>query len=314
MLIKKKFMELQYIYLIHEREFIQSFKPIYKVGKTRQSNLKRFTQYPKGSALIFQSVCDDCDRCEKEIIDTFKKNYKQRKDIGSEYYEGDYKSMLCDITDIIWQIWNKQREVNEKYTEKKMYKKNVEYTQELEQQKNIRQKKEEISRTMCKIEEEYKQKLEEVSRHENYKQKLEEVVRKENYKQKLEEVKRLENHREELKEIINANIRSRYCCITCNYFSDKNVNLKKHISSKKHIDKVKPNEFDETCKYQCIICNKKYKGQSGLFYHNQKCKLETRTFIREVEPIENTTTTLIDKFDRLETILIGMATINTIVK
>jgi len=43
-------MEVQYIYLIHEREFIQSEKKIYKFGKTRQLNFKRFAQYPKDSA------------------------------------------------------------------------------------------------------------------------------------------------------------------------------------------------------------------------------------------------------------------------
>ena len=102
-------MEYQYVYLIREREFIQLNKPIYKIGKTKQSNFTRFSQYPKDSAMIFQSACSDCDICEKEIIKCFKIKYLQKKEIGNEYFEGDYTCMLGDIYDIITQVRNKQR-------------------------------------------------------------------------------------------------------------------------------------------------------------------------------------------------------------
>ena len=106
-------MELQYVYLIQEREFIQLQKPIYKVGKTKQPNFTRFTQYPKDSALIFQSACNDCDLCEKEIIQLFKKKYQQKKNIGTEYFEGDFTFMLSDICDITSQLWKKQKTIYE---------------------------------------------------------------------------------------------------------------------------------------------------------------------------------------------------------
>ena len=85
------------IYLIQEREFINSDENVYKIGKTKQENLKRFKQYPKGSKLILQQICDDCDILEKELISDFKNKYIHRKDIGNEYFEGDYKEMLKDI-------------------------------------------------------------------------------------------------------------------------------------------------------------------------------------------------------------------------
>ena len=44
----------QYLYLLQTREFINSGKPIYKVGRTTQENLKRLNQYPKDSRL-----CED---------------------------------------------------------------------------------------------------------------------------------------------------------------------------------------------------------------------------------------------------------------
>ena len=106
-------MELQYVYLIHEREFIQSEKQVYKIGKTKQLNLKRYAQYPKDSALLYQSTSINCDIHEKEIITLFKNKYKHRKDIGSEYFEGDYRNMLCDIYDISTRLLREQIQIEE---------------------------------------------------------------------------------------------------------------------------------------------------------------------------------------------------------
>ena len=72
-----------------------NFKKIYK-------NLKRFNQYPKGSRLLFQMICDDCKTIEKSIIKQFKAFFTQRKDIGNEYFEGDHKNMIDKIYSIIF--------------------------------------------------------------------------------------------------------------------------------------------------------------------------------------------------------------------
>jgi hypothetical protein len=86
-----------YIYLLQEREFITTKQKVYKLGKTKQENLQRFKQYPKGSKLLLQQVCDDCDILEVELIREFKNKHKHRRDIGNEYFEGDYKEMIKDI-------------------------------------------------------------------------------------------------------------------------------------------------------------------------------------------------------------------------
>lgn len=86
-----------YVYLLHEREFITADQKIYKLGKTKQENLRRFRQYPKGSKLLLQRVCHDCDILEVELIRDFKNKYKHRRDIGNEYFEGDYNDMINDI-------------------------------------------------------------------------------------------------------------------------------------------------------------------------------------------------------------------------
>ena len=84
----------QYIYLLQEREFVRLNENVYKLGMTKQENLTRFKQYPKGSWLIMQIICNDCTILEREVIKLFTERFILRKDIGNEYFEGDYRSMI----------------------------------------------------------------------------------------------------------------------------------------------------------------------------------------------------------------------------
>ena len=86
--------KINYIYLLQEREFIKTNENIYKIGKSNAKNLTRFKQYPKNSVLLFQSICNNCNIMEKIIIKVFKKKFIRRKDIGNEYFEGDYEKMI----------------------------------------------------------------------------------------------------------------------------------------------------------------------------------------------------------------------------
>ena len=87
-------MVTNYIYLLQEREFIKTTENIYKVGRTKKENHLRFNQYPKGSILLFQMICNHCENIEGLIIKIFKDKFNQRKDIGNEYFEGDYHMMI----------------------------------------------------------------------------------------------------------------------------------------------------------------------------------------------------------------------------
>ena len=87
----------QYIYLLQEREFIKTKEDIYKIGKTKQSNDKRFKQYPKDSILLYQIICDNCDFIEKNLIKEFKNKFTHSKTIGNEYFKGNYKNMIDTI-------------------------------------------------------------------------------------------------------------------------------------------------------------------------------------------------------------------------
>jgi hypothetical protein len=122
-----------YIYLLQEREFIKTNEKIYKVGMTKKENFERFNQYPKGSVLLFQIICHDCKNMEVQVIKQFKEKFIQRKDIGSEYFEGNYKSMIdiiystvkseCEEENIITQIkqCEQQRVLEQQYAEIKRH-------------------------------------------------------------------------------------------------------------------------------------------------------------------------------------------------
>lgn len=87
-------MLINYIYLLQEREFVNKTENIYKIGRTKKENLQRFNQYPKGSKLLFQMICNDCINVEKNVLKMFKDKFNQRNDIGLEYFEGDYHMMI----------------------------------------------------------------------------------------------------------------------------------------------------------------------------------------------------------------------------
>jgi len=85
---------IEYIYLIKEREFIKTNENIYKLGKSRQTNCRRIASYPKGSQLITIVPCSNCTSMEKTLLKQFRKIFIPRTEIGSEYFEGDLQKML----------------------------------------------------------------------------------------------------------------------------------------------------------------------------------------------------------------------------
>jgi hypothetical protein len=92
----------EYIYLVREREFINSGEQIYKVGRSKQNNCARVGDYPKGSELILIVSCGDCTTKERELLTTFRDTFICRVDIGREYFEGDVELMKTMIYQILF--------------------------------------------------------------------------------------------------------------------------------------------------------------------------------------------------------------------
>jgi len=91
----------QYVYLIQERTAVVANQPIYKIGRSEQSNFTRFKGYAKGYRVLLHMMCDNCRDTEAAIMKHFKCNYRQVTEYGAEYFEGDWKRMRNDIFNIV---------------------------------------------------------------------------------------------------------------------------------------------------------------------------------------------------------------------
>lgn len=88
------------IYLIYLSTFGNTGQKVYKFGKTYNC-LNRFRGYPRDSTLLFFERVIDCHHVERVISDVFKEKFVRRMDIGLEYFEGDPKTMIEYINQII---------------------------------------------------------------------------------------------------------------------------------------------------------------------------------------------------------------------
>ena len=236
----------QYIYLLQTREFINSNLPVYKVGKTKQINNLRFNSYPKGSKLLSQLCCKDCDECEKQILSLFDKKYKNRNDIGREYYEGEYRKMILDIIEVI----DYRKEIEDL--------KELKYLQEIE---NLKKENTELK----------KEKISFIGKTNDLKNEISKIM-VDSFITEIIEYKQPENN-DEKKEKINKLTKQKYkfSCEKCNYYTDIKCDFESHKKSNTHIQKEN-GEFEG--KYQCKICNKDYKSRVGLWHHKKSCQLE----------------------------------------
>ena len=82
-----------YIYLLQPLRSITSNEQIYKIGKTKRNNFKRFNEYPSGSILLLQSICNDCDSMEIKLLKLFDEKFIKKTDYGREYFEGNLIEM-----------------------------------------------------------------------------------------------------------------------------------------------------------------------------------------------------------------------------
>lgn len=87
-----------HIYLLQKREFIITNTSIYKVGRSQRIQ-KRLCSY--ANCLVIQVwFVNDVYQAETQVIQIMKGIFEQRKDIGTEYFEGDPFKMVDVINNI----------------------------------------------------------------------------------------------------------------------------------------------------------------------------------------------------------------------
>jgi hypothetical protein len=92
-----------YVYLLHEREFINSGESVIKYGRTQAGDpVERFQKYPKGSKIVLLLGVEDCNVFEKRIRKAFMEKFEHAKEYGLEYFRGDVQEMIKSVMSLYW--------------------------------------------------------------------------------------------------------------------------------------------------------------------------------------------------------------------
>lgn len=89
-----------FIYVIWEREFMNQNDPVYKIGITERMISSRLNQYPKSSGLLYCEPVPD-RKLEAKVLSVLREKLNQRKDIGSEYFQGDLTQIITMIKHVV---------------------------------------------------------------------------------------------------------------------------------------------------------------------------------------------------------------------
>lgn len=82
-----------YIYLLQTRESYNQGESVFKLGRTSETALKRFNQYPKGSHLKLHIDVADSQIMERKLLALFDQRFTKKEDYGNEYFEGNPDEM-----------------------------------------------------------------------------------------------------------------------------------------------------------------------------------------------------------------------------
>ena len=86
---------------------------------------------------------------------------------------------------------------------------------------------------------------------------------------------------------VNTDSKKEHICVPCGFSGNSRSNLTKHITSKKHIDKIKNPDAVIVGGFKCPNCDKMYRSNQGLWSHKKICVQPPSTVV-EVPIIDNT--------------------------
>jgi hypothetical protein len=81
--------DIGFVYALVEREFVKTGEPVVKIGMSRKTPADRLRGYPKGSFFVWIRHTPTPVKDERLILETMRIWFRQRKDLGAEYFEGD---------------------------------------------------------------------------------------------------------------------------------------------------------------------------------------------------------------------------------
>jgi|LauGreDrversion4_2_1035121.scaffolds.fasta_scaffold16496_4 flagellar biosynthesis GTPase FlhF len=224
-------MEEGYIYLIWEEQFIKSKENIFKLGKSKEI-FCRMNGYPKGSKLLFTTICTNVDDVEKQLLIIFKEKYGL---YNAENYENsrerfnvkNYYSIINDIISYL-NLFNNNMDLvvttQSKEEQKLIIENNKKQKEEEKKQKEEEKKQKEEEKKQKEEEKKQKEEEKKQKEEENKKQKEEEKKQKEEKKKQEEE----KNQKEEEKKKQSSD------CIT-GFIMDKIIKDSSGSIGKRHL-------------------------------------------------------------------------------
>ena len=246
-----------YIYLLHEREHIRLSENVYKVGMTRQPNLERFNNYPKGSILLFQMECINCKFIESIVLQAFKDRFEKCCFYGNEYFRGNKKDMM----EIIYLIIANEDKIRECTRDRSNY------IESILKEHNIVDKEttDETSETTI-----------------------------ENTETTIENTETTIENKDNNQKQYHCDKCDYYTSRSFNYV--KHIRTDKHKLRSEHTTKVcnssPPESSNGSSGYRCPNCDRKYMAKRSLWRHSKQCQsssTSTDTFDKVMFDIFKTT-------------------------
>ena len=220
-----------FVYILIEREFIKCKESVYKIGRTKDIR-KRFQAYPKGSKLLVSSIVPDSKFVENQIIKTFKQKFKQRTDIGTEYFEGMFVEMQNEFNNIVNSVEVPNPKQEYTFAEFESCTLNTHPRGEVSERPGVNQASE------CSNPRATNLKRPPAHAMKGHQLKCDcgfQTNRAFNLQRHMVSSQHAANLKL-LQDILVANERGDYECIACNYSSTRKSNYRKHILSKRHQD------------------------------------------------------------------------------
>jgi len=284
-------LNFQGLYLLQTREFVDSNKPIYKIGRSNKIS-QRLHRYPNGSIVHLVIECKDSKIHESQLINLFKNDFKLKPYYGLEYFIGDKNEMINTIIKYITTIYNNVKIIKEPI---KIYKYN-------ENDKYILFSERAINNIVIENNEENdieKEDTEKEDKEDDAEEDKEEDAEEDDAEEDKEEDR--EEDKEEDK--IKNNLSDRTCG-TCHMSFEYPYLLERHLNGKRKCKPVNTNKNT----FHCQHCNNYYASKYSITNHFNICKskkeFDLQNQIKQENFIEpkNKNNNIINKTDLLNII------------
>jgi len=86
-----------YIFIVWPTDYQKNNECVYKIGSTKDIKLNMET-FPKKSVLILNIHVKNMTCIHKHVSKQFKEDFKERLDVGKDFFEGNVGDMMKAIT------------------------------------------------------------------------------------------------------------------------------------------------------------------------------------------------------------------------